>query len=65
MEAIKNTIKELIDLNYICREKIRFSNGRFKHIYHIYDEPVANKLKMDISPESTFPGVVEPSVVNQ
>lgn len=64
-EAIKNTIKELIDLNYIRRDKIRLSNGRFKHIYHIYDEPVANELKMDFLPEGTFPGVVEPSVVNQ
>lgn len=64
-EAIKNTIKELIDLNYIRRDKIRLSNGRFKHIYHIYDEPVANELKIDFLPEGTFPGVVEPSVVNQ
>lgn len=64
-EAIKNTIKELIDLNYIRRDKIRLSNGRFKHFYHIYDEPVANELKMDFLPEGTFPGVVEPSVVNQ
>ena len=46
-EAIKNTIKELITLNYIRRDKIRLDNGRFKHIYHIYDEPVANELKMD------------------
>lgn len=64
-EAIKNTIKELIDLNYIRRDKIRLSNGRFKHIYHIYDEPVANGPKMEFFPEGTFPGVVEPSVVNQ
>ena len=36
-KQLKNTIKELIDLNYIRRDKIRFSNGGFKHIiYHIY-----------------------------
>ena len=64
-EAIKNTIKELITLNYIRRDKIRLDNGRFKHIYHIYDEPVANELKMDYLPQGTLPGVVEPSEVNQ
>lgn len=42
-EAIKNTIKELIDLNYIRRDKIRLSNGRFKHIYLIY---MMNLLQM-------------------
>lgn len=64
-EAIKNTIKELILLNYIRRDKIRLSNGRFKHIYHIYDEPVANDLKKENLPEGTLPGVVEPFKVNQ
>lgn len=64
-EAIKNTIKELIDLNYIRRDKIRLSNGRFKHIYHIYDEPVANGLKMEFLPEGTFPGVVNQQEINK
>ena len=64
-EAIKNTIRELINLNYIRRDKIRLSNGRFKHIYHIYDEPVANELKMDYLPQGTLPRVVEPTEVNQ
>ena len=63
-EAIKNTIKELISLNYIRRDKVRLSNGRFKHIYHIYDEPVANELKRDNLPGGTFPGVVEPDMEN-
>ena len=49
-------LKELIDLNYIRRDKIRLSNGRFKHIYHIYDEPVANGLKMEFLPEVLFQG---------
>lgn len=64
-ESIKNTIKELITLNYIRRDKVRLENGRFKHIYHIYDEPVANELKRDNLPGGSFPGVVEPDMVNQ
>ena len=56
-KQLKNTIKELIDLNYIRRDKIRFSNGRFKHIiYHIYDKSIVSELKIEFLPEGTFPG---------
>ena len=67
-KQLKNTIKELIDLNYIRRDKIRFSNGGFKHIiYHIYiyDKSIVSELKIEFLPEGTFPGKVELPVVNQ
>ena len=49
-DAIDSAIKELIRHNYIFREESRQEKGRFKYIYHIFENPEENYFKMQNPP---------------
>ena len=49
-DAIDSAIKELILHNYIFREESRQEKGRFKYIYHIFENPEENYFKMQNPP---------------
>jgi len=49
-DAVDSAIKELIKHNYIFREASRKERGRFKYIYHIFENPDENYFKTRISP---------------
>ena len=49
-DAIDSAIKELIRHNYIFREESRQDKGRFKYIYHIFENPEENYFKMQNPP---------------
>lgn len=49
-DAIDSAIKELIRHNYIFREESRQEKGRFKYIYHIFENSEENYFKMQNPP---------------
>lgn len=46
-KAIRSTLEELEDNNYLIREKIQLKNGRFDYNYHIYETPHTQKGNTD------------------
>lgn len=46
-KAIRSTLEELEDNNYLIREKIQLKNGRFDYNYHIYETPHTQKGNAD------------------
>lgn len=46
-KAIRSTLEELEDNNYLIREKIQLKNGRFDYNYQIYETPHTQKGNAD------------------
>ena len=59
-DAVDSALKELISHNYIFREESRKEKGRFKYIYHIFENPAENYFKTLNSPVGEKPVPVEP-----
>lgn len=57
--AIKNTLNELKENEYLEIKKVQNEKGRFEYIYNIYEKPQSKK------PEVENPGVDNPKVDNQ
>ena len=64
-DAVDSAIKELISHNYIFREESRQERGRFKYIYHIFENPEENYFKTLNSPVGEKPVPVEPVAEEQ
>lgn len=52
--SLRNTLKELIDKNYLIIERIRDENGLYKYNYQIYEKPSKKCLKTEIHPDTGF-----------
>ena len=66
--AIKTTLKELKEYNYLIITKERDKKGKFKYIYDIFERPDMNKKETETeiknNPEVRFPPLDERKVEN-
>lgn len=63
-DAIRSTLSELKDNNYLKIEPSRSDNGTFEYDYIIYEKPFDMTLKMENSPNTGFPYTDEPNTDN-
>lgn len=61
-DAIKATLKELKDHDYIVIQKLRGEKGTFKYNYLIFENPSQKRLKMQNQPEVENPALDNPAV---